>query len=115
MFVGDLDGQPRGEHLDRVVDRSGVSKLGENQQADIVERFVADDRLLGDRTHPTRPFTNLLPVRRAGKVGLATGGVVTFGHGDPVGEDWLRFLRTGGGKREKETRQMINRTPPRVA
>ena len=46
VLVGDRHGEPVAQLVDRLVDRSGVGELGEDDELDVEERLVADDRAI---------------------------------------------------------------------
>ena len=61
VLVGDLDRQALLQLLDAVVNRSRVCKLGERQQANVEERFVADDGLLRNLAHALGSRGDFIP------------------------------------------------------
>ena len=80
VFVGHLDCQVASQRLDGVMYRRCMSKLREDQEPDIEERFIADDRLLGHGQHSVNTITYFGSLPRAGKVRLAGSGMVSVSH-----------------------------------
>ena len=76
--LGIWHGEAVDQLLGGLVDRRRVGELGEDDEPDVEERLVADD---GSVDHPEQvinPLRQSRAIARAGKVGLAGGGVIAF-------------------------------------
>ena len=77
VLVGDRHGEPVDQLVDRLVDRRGVGELGEDDELDVEERLVADDRAVDHPEQAPDPRGDRVAVARARQIGLAGGGVVS--------------------------------------
>ena len=76
MGIGDLYCQFFYQFFDRFVDGTGVSELGENDEADVMEWLIANHRIF-ELLDETGGYTlHLIAMTRVGVIGLTAGSVV---------------------------------------
>ena len=76
LIVRKFHRQLIGEFFHGFIDRGRVRELGENNQTNVAERPIADDRPFDGREHVPDPVGNLRSGGRVGEIGLACRGQV---------------------------------------